>query len=373
MLKRILMATLIFALCIFFTSCTGANGNNDGNGGDSNNQAPLGQRLSVKDVNELHKGMVWDVSPNGKKILFSWDGDKGDRDPADELGPQLLLYTLNLADKMVSEGTHLEKPEYIHESFAAYSPDGKYIAYMENAEESFSPYLVENRDGAVKKALKSTGNMAPYMAYPSAAWSPDSTSFAISYEGPKGADVVVYNTSGQEKTTVGAGNTGGYIVRPYFYDKDRLVFVKDGEIVYRSLGSENNEAHTITEGSRFAISNDKKHLACTVVGEDGNDIIKIVPMDADLEIGPKLKEININYAYETQLAWSPNNEHLLYTNSGEMWILNPESGDELLVSTVESVTNIIWVNDREIVFTGLKTDGNNKDEVTTVIYQVVLE
>lgn len=100
----------------------------------------------------------FDISPTGKRAIFDARGD---------------IFSVPAEH---GEIVNLTNSQGVRDLYSAWSPDGKYIAYMSDASGEYEIYLLENKKGAEPKQLTS-GSKA--WKYPSV-WSPDSKYLAYS-------------------------------------------------------------------------------------------------------------------------------------------------------------------------------------------------
>lgn len=162
---------------------------------------------------------TFDVSPDGKTIVFSGTGNGG----AD-------LYLLNAVTNKVTQLT--DTPGY--ESYPAFSPDGKSLVYQSSAGANKSRYLfLRSLDG--KQVLQLTNTPATNDERPH--FSPDSERIVFSrtqqfyaedeYKSiGSGFDVWVVNRDGSGLSQVTHLNSGGVLYPKFYPDSRHIMFEK---------------------------------------------------------------------------------------------------------------------------------------------------
>ncbi|WP_031517096.1 PD40 domain-containing protein [Desulfofalx alkaliphila] len=331
---------------------------------------PQEQVMAVESIEELHKGRAWDISSDGKTLLFSWDEDVPESDSPGEMAPSHHLYTMNLADKTVVKLSNAEMGK--HQGFARYSPDGKTIAFTENTEEMFTPYVMANEVMGEKKQLQSA-SFPLATAY--LCWSSEGELAVPYYDGQSG-EIFLYNPQNNKFSNITAKGDRNLKTRPLFYNKDTLMYLSNndknhpmGTVIALNLNS-GKEKEVVEAINNFAISPNKQRIAyISGQTDDGKSIIKVDAIDSELNIGANLVEVNAGYG--VLLAWSPDSGHLLYSDSGSLWAVNPETGDKVqLASDMQFILNLLWVNEKEIVFSGVPTGSDSYKNIT---YRITLQ
>ncbi|WP_456428920.1 winged helix-turn-helix domain-containing protein [Rhodocaloribacter sp.] len=109
-------------------------------------------------------------SPDGRRIVFSWSGPKGDN--------------VDLYVQLLSDGTPLRLTDHpAAERAAAWSPDGARLAFVRRTREGCAVYTVAALGGPARKLAGCPGHSASALS-----WSPDGRTLALStrddYEEP---------------------------------------------------------------------------------------------------------------------------------------------------------------------------------------------
>lgn len=328
---------------------------------------PAQQELSIESIDKLHDGLAGDISPDGNTLLFTWDQGMADTNPHDEMAPLRSLHQLNFADGLVEKISDSDR----HQGNARYSPDGKYIAFTENAETFFRSYLMENKPNAPKKLL----NDSDEIANSKITWSPDGKTFAVAYMLANQGRIVLYDTQGNEKQTFKQSN--GVLLFPQFVDNETLLYVSSSgdttKVMSLDTSNPSNSREVVT-GGNFELSPDKRSLAYLVRKENSDQWkIKVDAIDGNLQIGATLAEVEVKDA-SSEMAWSPDNQYLLYSDEGSIWALNTKNGTKKqLVSDMWNIIRIIWDEKEGIVFTGIPKEAELKGDYTFSTYRIKLK
>ena len=131
------------------------------------------------------------LSPDGRKIVFT---------TARNFGPTFAVFELYVMDMDGSHVTRLTtSPDstFGYNAYAAWSPDGKQIAFIRSINGSVPHLFVMNSDGSGMKQLL-TGDLPDF----GVAWSPDGKKLAISRDAGFGGDIFVANADGTGLTNV---------------------------------------------------------------------------------------------------------------------------------------------------------------------------
>lgn len=331
---------------------------------------PTQQTLSIDSIEKLHDGLLGDISPDGSRLLLAWDQGKPDPDPADEMAPLWSLHQFNLADGGVEQISQSE----IHQANGQYSPDGKNIAFTENAEESFRVYVMENKPHVQKKLVSKPGDMLDA----NITWSPDSKTFAVAYFSPDPANpgkIVFYDAQGNEKHTFKQGE--GKVLFPQFIDNNTLLYTSNiGDAVkVMALNINNiNQPKEIATGMLAKLSPDKRSLSYFVRQGDKEQLkIKVNAIDTDLQIGTTLAEHAVEDDVD-EIAWSPDSRYLVYGGGESIWALDTKDGEkQQLASDMWSVNKILWDENEGIVFSGISKESKVKDDYTFSTYRIKLK
>ena len=116
-----------------------------------------------------------DWSPTGREIVYvGWD--KTSRTKEDSYVPKISrIYRFDVGShnyRRLTSGSFQDREP-------AYSPDGKYIAFMSNRSQNFELWLM-NRDGTNLRRLTDMGKQGHQVALGKPAWSPDQKRIAFS-------------------------------------------------------------------------------------------------------------------------------------------------------------------------------------------------
>lgn len=347
-MKRGLSLALSGVLLLNLVGCVGAAKKNENGVIILPKPAEKSRKLAVAGVDELHRGTVWDSTRDGNTILFSWNEDRQDTNPADEVAPPAYLYTMNLRDQKVTRMNY-----EMNENYARYSPDGTKIAFTESVEETFAPFMMDNKPNSPAKALKGYQLVSLPLA-----WSPDSRLLAASYYYLNKGKIVLYDTHGNEKEII----SGRDMKKPYFYDDETIMYVTSGagtksEIMSQNINSTPDTAQKVAEGIDYLVSPSRQYLAyLSPPGDDGKSVLRIAPISSSLDKGTDAFDISLS-TY-TNLAWSPDSRVLVYSDAGSIWAVDLQTREKTqLVSDMSMVTSMLWTGNREIIFSGSPKDN----------------
>jgi dipeptidyl aminopeptidase/acylaminoacyl peptidase len=310
----------------------------------------------------VHPGLAWDASPDGQILLLSWDEGAEDPDPDDEMAAQRFLFALE-----GGKARRLSWTEYRHQGFATFSPDGARILFLENAEESFSPYLLDYHSGRKQPVAGDH-----WMLMGENAWAPGGKRFALSYGGVGNAHIRVYGAQGERWQRLGTegASTAAF---PAFLDDDTVLFITDRVpgakpagflLAAQSLGDE--EPVAVTMADAFAVARDGKRLAVLRRGEEGQDVVLVGELAAGLR-AEGLRE-RVKGSIEGPLAWSPDGSLLAYRQADGLWVLDPVSGEcQRLTGEDWVVLRFFWSEAWVLVFSGWRAgDAEGELQVVTV-------
>ena len=363
-MKRMMYLLVAVILVIGLVGCSGSGQPGDPDNGQNVNQGETGndnkepngdvtiiprdkdQEIEVVGIDELHRGRAWDITPDGKTLLFSWDEDAVEKDSGGEVRPPAFLYAMNLVDQTIEKLS----TGAMNQGFASYSPDGKLIAFMENEGEVFFSFVMENRANADKVALKGGKGDNILLTAPPLNWSPDGELIAVSEFYMNNGQIKFFNTKGSEKKVI----TGNKMTIPWFLDRETLLFIEDRAIVALDITAADAVPKQITAGIDYVVSPNKQRLA--YIPEAGDELkIKVAALDGNIELGSVLAEVNVGWGY--QFTWSPDSQYLLYTDGGSVWLLNPETNvKKELASGMNFILNLHWSTNNEIIFSAMPAD-----------------
>ncbi|MTI81201.1 MAG: hypothetical protein FH758_09980 [Firmicutes bacterium] len=371
MMKKILTLILVVMLMAALTACGTEKTDDDVKvlPKEKDNE------LKVLEVDELHNGRANDISSDGKKILFSWDEDKEDPEPRDEMGPPSHLYTLNLDDLSL---TKMSNAEYF-QSFANYSPDGEKIVFLEGVEGIFTPYIMDNKPNAEKKSILQKDH--PF-ASPNISWSPDGNLFALITWGGANQIIGLYDQQGNLQKSIKSEKNQS-LMNVTFYDNENIIyFVGDvtgktpNHIAVKNINDKEPAQKIVNALGTYAISPDKQRLAYIQNSDPNSDapnILKIDALGTDFNTGSTLTEVEVGHT--VKMAWSPNSKYLVYSDNDKIWALNPETNDKKqLISNMYVITNVMWLNNEEVIFNGIPNEDKKGDFSETIkMYRIKLK
>jgi len=131
------------------------------------------------------------LSPDGKRLVFT---------TARNFGPTFAvfeLYVMDMDGNNVMRLTSSPDSTYGFNAFAAWSPDGKQIAFIRSINGSVPHLFLMNSDGTGMHQLL-TGDLADF----GVAWSPDGKQLAISRDAGFGGDIFIANADGSNLTNI---------------------------------------------------------------------------------------------------------------------------------------------------------------------------
>src|SRR5437588_583128 len=106
------------------------------------------------------------LSPDGKQVAFSWNGEKGDN--------------FDIYVKLVDAGTPIrltQDPAF--DGAPAWSPDGRFLAFVRLSPEGKGGYYVIPALGGAERKIADIPQTPSHRPFPSADWTPDSKSLVI--------------------------------------------------------------------------------------------------------------------------------------------------------------------------------------------------
>lgn len=195
----------------------------------------------------------FDISPTGKRAIFDARGD---------------IFSVPAEH---GEIVNLTNSQGVRDLYSAWSPDGKFIAYMSDASGEYEIYLLENKKGAEPKKLTS-GSKA--WKYPSV-WSPDSKYLAYSDRNLK---LWLVDVKTGKITEVNSATQNE--IREYNFSPDSkwITYTREG-----SNGLSAIWVYNIETGKNNQLTDNTFNDASTVFSRDGNYIFFASDRDYNLE------------------------------------------------------------------------------------------
>lgn len=366
-MKRLWISLFALLMTVVLTGCGGQREKEDGE--VKVLPKPPQQALAVQSIEQLHGGLVQDISPDGKTLLFSWNMGQPDPNLNDEMAPVNLLHELNLSSGKVEKISHSE----IHQGSARYAPDGKNIAFLENVETFFQAYVMENRPNAPKKLIHKSDEIAN-----SITWSPDGQKFAVNYFLINKGQVILYDAKGNEMQSL--PQPKGIALFPQFYDQDTLLYVSvnheanTSKIVAQDVMDKGQNPREVVAGTNFEVSPNKRSIAYLSTNTDRSQWkIQVSAIDSDLKVGSTRAEVTIKDS-SSLIAWSPDSRHLLYSEEGNIWAINVENGDKKQLATdMGRIQQLLWAGEKEIIFTGITKEAEQNGDYDFNMYRIQLK
>ncbi len=251
------------------------------------------------------------TAPSVPKIAFSaWK--------ADTAIPNNEIFSMNLDGTGLVDLTNNDASD----TYPAYSPDGKQIAFCSDRAGKSELYIM-NEDGTnqhrITDQIPDCGN--PSWSVP--VWSPDDKWIGI----PSTASQAANN------------------------QKMDIFLLKSDESKMYNLT--NNAA---SEGS-FSWSPDSQQIAFAS-NRDGNYEIYTVGID-----GRNLTRLTNNSTTDSLPAWSPDGQRIAYTSNWqgalEIYVMNTDGSNQVrLTSDISASTNPVWSPDGKTIFYTTNKDGN---------------
>jgi Tol biopolymer transport system component len=141
------------------------------------------------------------LSPDGKQVAFSWDGERGDN--------------VDIYVKLVDAGAPLrltQAPE--DDNLPAWSPDGRFLAFVRLSKQGKGGYYVIPALGGAERKVADIPQTPSHRPYPSVDWTPDSKSLVIvdtAVDPPALAEVSIAEGDKKRLTTPPANSLGDYL------------------------------------------------------------------------------------------------------------------------------------------------------------------
>jgi Tol biopolymer transport system component len=356
-MKKLLTIILMFIFGVSLIACRGA-GNIEKDITTLPKPKEANGVIEVDAVQELHKGIAWDISSDGKQMLFTWNEDKVDENPSDEAASPNQLYMMDLSNKEIKK----MNSSNLNQMNATFSPDNSKIAFLENIEETMKLFVKENRQGGVKTEVAGFGVTSSF------SWSPNGNDIAIKY-GTGKDKVVIYDVEGKEKDVISDQHVE-YMNHPYYYDEDNLIYVENDKIFVKNLLGQGN-IRKIVDGFNFEVSPNKQRFAYFTRPEvqgTGSNVLNATALGRNLDLGAPMMSITV--LEDSKIVWSPDSKYLLYTDGGNMWVINPENQEKKqIASNLGYIMTLLWKNEKEIIYSSITSDP--KDAAR--IYQIKLK
>jgi Tol biopolymer transport system component/tRNA A-37 threonylcarbamoyl transferase component Bud32 len=141
------------------------------------------------------------LSPDGKQLAFSWNGEKGDN--------------FDIYVKLVDAGTPIRlTQDPALDSAPAWSPDGRFLAFVRRSPEGKGGYYVIPALGGAERKVADIPKTPSHSPFPSADWTPDSKSLVIvdtSVDPPALAQVTVADGDKKRLTSPPENSFGDYL------------------------------------------------------------------------------------------------------------------------------------------------------------------
>lgn len=213
------------------------------------------------------------LSPDGKQVAFSWNGEKEDN--------------FDIYVKLVDAGTPVRltrNPAY--DSRPAWSPDGNFLAFVRLAKEESGYYVIPALGGQERK-VADIPHIPSHRPLPTADWTPDSKSLVIvdtSVDPPSIAQVSIADGDKKRLTTPPGNSLGDClpVISPdgrwLGFDRVPNVSVQQWNVLpfAKALSSQPSQIHHIEGAVRFvgcAWTADSGQLVC---GESGRATPRLI-------------------------------------------------------------------------------------------------
>jgi eukaryotic-like serine/threonine-protein kinase len=219
-----------------------------------------------------YQGVEWcpSLSPNGTWMAFSWNGERQDN------------YDIYVKEVDGLGFNRLTK-DPAEDSYPAWSPDGRQIAFVRISGDRSDLYVVSAPGGTEQK-------LTEYLGWQGLSWSADGTKIAIAAKHSPGEPWSIWSLDVKSRemtrlTTPGAGVTFGDILPAYSPDGRYLAFIRCREAVTLALyvmRLPHGEPKLVTEYNNpqfMCWTADSRELVYSSAGETGESTLFRVSRD----------------------------------------------------------------------------------------------
>ena len=215
------------------------------------------------------------LSPDGKQIAFSWNGDHGDN--------------YDIYVKLVDAGAPLRLTKDPDADISpAWSPDGRYLAFVRLSTERTGGYYVIPALGGTERKVAGIPQAPSHRPTPSADWTPDSKSLVIvdtSVDPPALVEISIADGTRQRLTDPSAPALGDYLpaVSPdgrwLAFDRVPSVSLQSWQVVPLGRGLSKPLTLPVKEQwsglNRCAWTADSARLICTELASASSRLVRV--------------------------------------------------------------------------------------------------